>query len=160
MSVGRFIAGIAAVLWREDDNTYLILRRSAQKDHGAGHWETVTGRVDQGESYIEALHREVKEETGLAIKLEFVIGCTHFYRGESVPENELLGVIFCCTTLTPDALVRSDEHDAHKWVTLAEVQAMFPADNWLRRSLERADLMNRLLPADLQATMQAEGYAF
>ncbi|MCB9460297.1 MAG: NUDIX domain-containing protein [Anaerolineaceae bacterium] len=160
MPVGRFIGGIAAVLWRPDQDRYLILRRAATKDFGAGHWETVTGRVDQGEGYIEAVHREVREEIGVEVTIEFIIGVTHFYRGDTPSaENELIGAVFCCTTTDPDAIRLSVEHDAQRWVTAAEAVAEFP-ERWLGHVIARADLMNRMLPDELRSVMQAEGYAF
>jgi 8-oxo-dGTP pyrophosphatase MutT (NUDIX family) len=160
MPIGRFINGVAVVIWRADQERYLLLRRAATKDYGAGEWETVTGRVDQGESYIDALHREVREELNVSAQVDFVIGVTHFYRGEEVPENELLGVMFCCSTPTPDAIQRSEEHDAHQWMTLSEIQATFAADGWLRRCIERADLMQRLLPDEIRQAIQEDGLSF
>ncbi|HIP70446.1 MAG TPA: NUDIX domain-containing protein, partial [Anaerolineae bacterium] len=88
MPVGRFLGGIAALIWDEATDRYLLLRRAAHKDVGAGHWECVTGRVDQGESYEDALHREVQEEIGIPAQIQFIIGTTHFYRGPARPENE------------------------------------------------------------------------
>jgi 8-oxo-dGTP diphosphatase len=57
MSIGRFIGGIGALIWSPKVKRYLLLRRSAQRDYGAGAWECVTGRVDQGEGFEQALHR-------------------------------------------------------------------------------------------------------
>lgn len=160
MPIGRFIAGIAAVIWRSDQDRYLVLQRASTKDYGAGDWETVTGRVDQGESYITALHREVREEINVAVQIEFVAGVTHFYRGDATPENELLGVMFACTIPTPDAIQTGIEHDDYAWMTLAEIQATFAADNWMRRLIERVDLMQRLLPDELRRAIQDEGLEF
>ena len=89
--VGHFLGGVAALIWDEASGAYLLLRRSAQKDFMSGDWECVTGRVDQGESYPQALRREVREEIGAEVQIEFLIGLTHFYRGARTPENELLG---------------------------------------------------------------------
>ena len=83
---GHFLAGIAAII-RRSSGVYLLLRRSSDRDVGAGVWECVTGRVNQGEGFEEALHREVTEETGLRITIETFIGLSHFYRGEASPEN-------------------------------------------------------------------------
>lgn len=141
MSVGRFLCGIAALIRHPDDGRYLLLRRSSGKDYGPGAWESVTGRVDQGESFSDALHREVLEEVGLRVRLDHIVGTTHFYRGAPTPDNELLGVIFACTAVDPQALRTSAEHDDHRWLTAAEIEAQFPADFWLRRAIERAGLL-------------------
>jgi 8-oxo-dGTP diphosphatase len=81
MSIGRFYAGIAAVIWSSQTGQYLLLRRSDEKDYGPGIWECVTGRVDQGEGFEDALHREVREELGVSVQVEYILGTTHFYRG-------------------------------------------------------------------------------
>jgi len=151
MPIGRFLGGISALIHHPDDNLYLILRRAAQKDVGAGDWECVTGRVDQGEGFEAALHREVREELGVEITVEFIIATTHFYRGDPVTENELLGVHFCCTVTDPDAIVISPEHDAHRWATAEEVHALLGPDHWLTQVIQRAEALRARMPADLRA---------
>ena len=149
MSVGRFLGGISALIWNPDDDTYLILRRSMTKDVGAGHWECVTGRVDQGEGFEDALRREVREELGVEAQVEFIIGVTHFYRGDPAPENELLGVHFCCAIDDPDAISISAEHDAHQWVTAEDAYALLGDDHWLAQVIRRAQTLRALMPPAL-----------
>jgi hypothetical protein len=36
----------------------------------------------------------VREEIGIEMQIDGLLGTTHFYRGPAVPENELAGVIF------------------------------------------------------------------
>jgi 8-oxo-dGTP diphosphatase len=55
---------IANVLLRQGD-TYLVIKRSADKDVAPGMVHSVGGHVDHGESPYDAAIREVKEETGL-----------------------------------------------------------------------------------------------
>lgn len=50
---------IAAVIRR--DGRYLVGRRPDEKRHG-GLWEFPGGKVDPGESWLEAAHRELSEE--------------------------------------------------------------------------------------------------
>ena len=47
----------------------LLLQRSQASKNNAGKWEFPGGKLDPGESFDEALLREVQEETGLAIIL-------------------------------------------------------------------------------------------
>lgn len=159
--IGRFIAGIGALIRDSDSGKYLFLRRSDAKDFGAGAWECVTGRVDQGESFEQALRREVWEELNREIAIEFIIGTTHFYRGAPAPENELLGVIYHCS-LTDGADVEiSHEHQEMVWLSPDEARAQFvaaPENGWLLRALEWGVVMRAQLPAGLRATFQARGF--
>ena len=56
------ISVIAAVVRR--DGRYLVGRRPDDKRHG-GLWEFPGGKVDPGESWLEAAHRELGEELGM-----------------------------------------------------------------------------------------------
>ena len=151
--VGRFLAGIGAVVWAPALARYVLLQRSPHKDFAPGVWECVTGRVDQGEGFAEALVREVREELGVTVEADFVIGTTHFYRGPSQPGNELLGVIYHCSLSTPEAICLSAEHTAVRWVTLAEAREVLrsehPSEAWLLRVLARANALRTLLPAEV-----------
>ena len=55
MPIGRFLCGIAALIWDPATDQYLLLRRAESKDFGARSWECPTGRVDQGESFTAAV---------------------------------------------------------------------------------------------------------
>lgn len=165
--VGRFLGGVAALLWNPDDDTYLLLRRSAQRDYGAGHWECVTGRVDQGEGFEEALHREVREEIGAAVQVEFFVGTTHFYRGDPAPENELIGVVYCCTLVNAAAgdIRLTHEHDAAGWYTVEAITALLdaqtggnPTESWLLRIIRRAEAMRAFVPDELRAFHRDNGF--
>lgn len=91
---GRFLAMAGALIWRGSDGRDLLLRQSSERDVGAGEWERVTGRLEQGEGFLERLQREIREETGLAIRVEMVLNTTRSYRGDPLPENEMVGVTY------------------------------------------------------------------
>lgn len=149
MSVGRFYGMIGALLRRRGDGRYLVLRRSGAKDFGAGTWECVTGRVDQGERFSDAVRREVIEELGLSAHIDFIIGTVHLYRGDEVPENEMLGVQYCCSVDQPGALRTSWEHTDHRWVSAAEAAEFLPDEHWLLQVIRHADRIRSLLPEEL-----------
>lgn len=158
MSIGYFLGGIAAVIWDPKYGRYLLLRRSLQKDYGAGEWECVTGRVDQGEDYTTALHREVREEIDAEVQIEFLLGVTHFYRGEALPENELLGVLFGCSLRSPGSVTYGVEHSELRWVTIPEAEALLPEKHWLRPVLRRAELLRRQLPSEVRNDFRTNGF--
>ena len=158
MSIGRFYAGIGALVWCVSTQKYLVLRRSADKDFGAGTWECVTGRVDQGEGFTGAVLREVYEELGARAHIDFIIGTMHLYRGEATPENEMVGVQFCCSIESQEAIGTSWEHAEYRWVTAEEAQALLPKGHWLLKVIQRAEAMRALIPPALLEYYRAEGF--
>jgi len=134
-----------------------VLKRSEAKDAGAGTWECISGRVDQGEGFTEAVHREVGEELGLQVQIDFVVGTEHFYRGDASPENELLLVQFCCSVQEPAALDLSWEHSEYRWVTAREAEEVLPAGHWLGKVIRRAEAIRALLPAELLEYYRVQG---
>jgi len=161
MSTGKFSGGIGALIWAPTTERYLLLRRSPQKDYGAGAWECVTGRVDQSEGFEQALHREVWEELGVRVHVMAPIGTTHFYRGAPLPENELIGVVFLCRLDDPDAIHISAEHSEYRWLTADEawmtLDAADPTTRWARRLVVRGESIRRLIPPELAAYYQENG---
>lgn len=162
MTAGHFLGGVAALVWDPVTRRYLLLRRSASKDFAPGVWECVTGRVEQGEGFEEAVRREVSEEVGVEVELDFLIGTTHFYRGTARAENELLGIIYHCTSVGTSPIVTSPEHDESLWVTAAEAATLLnqsnPAEEWLYRVIARADFLRQYLPADVVRLNRASGF--
>lgn len=157
MPIGRFLGGVAVHIHNPADNTYLLARRSAAKDVGAGRWECITGRVDQGEGFAEAALREAMEESGLRVVLDFLIGTSHFYRGAHVDENELIGVHYHATLRdSAENLRTSEEHDAMMWLTPDEIVARFGPLHWLSRMVTRAELMKRRFTDEVWVALRAD----
>jgi 8-oxo-dGTP diphosphatase len=113
----------------------LILREATTYSDGTqvGRYHVPGGRVEVGEHFEDALKREVKEETGLEIKIEKPI-----YVGEWRPvikgvPNQIIGIFFLCTPTT-DTITLSTEHDEYQWIELskrADYDIMDPEDKVL-----------------------------
>lgn len=162
MTIGRFIAGTGVLLMEEAGSRYLILRRADHRDFGAGLWESVTGRVEQGEGFEEAAHREVREELGVPVRLRYLLGTVHFYRGTAEAKNEMLGVVYAATVDGAATIQIGDEHSEARWVTAAEAGALLdpaqPGEAWLLRVIGRAELVRAHTPAALAEAFAAEGF--
>jgi 8-oxo-dGTP diphosphatase len=161
MSIGKFLGGVGALIYNPADNTYLMLQRSATKDVGAGKWECVTGRVDQGEGFEQAVIREVREEIGVEILLDTLIGTTHFYRGEAIDANELIGVFYGARLKDPNATIHiSDEHSQFVWMTPQQVSDTLSdkAHAWIIHLVQRDQLLRQLLPQSLITVFHQEGF--
>ena len=111
---------------RSEHPRLLLLRRSPTRDFAPGEWETGSGRLEQGEGFIDAVRRELREELGLDVRIECILGMTHFYRGEPVPDNDVVGVSFACSIDDAASLSVSEEHSEHRWVTAEEATAFLP----------------------------------
>ncbi len=116
---------VGAVVLDDAGRLLLVRRRNAP---GRGLWSVPGGRVEPGESLPAAVAREVREETGLAVRVGAEVGRL------TVPGDGVVYDVadFACTLLDPDAQpVPGDDADA----------AVFagPAD------LERLDCTPRLL---------------
>ena len=154
MSVGRFYAMIGGLIRDTNSGKYLILCRSEEKDVGAGTWECVTGRVDQGEGYPEALRREVLEELGVQVQPDFILRTSHFYRGAPFPENEMVGVMYACSLDHPDTIQTSWEHSEARWLTPREAIELLSEDHWLAKLILLDERMRVLIPDTLLAFYQ------
>ncbi len=54
--------------WGQKAETrYLIAQRGEQAKDFYGYWEFAGGKVDEGETHVEALHREIFEEFGILV---------------------------------------------------------------------------------------------
>ncbi|MFF4161413.1 NUDIX hydrolase [Streptomyces sp. NPDC001678] len=94
----------------DNDGKVLLLHRPAD-DYLGGLWELPSGGVDDGETLVEALHREVAEETGLTVT---AVGgyLGHFdYRSGSGRATRQ----FNFTATVTGETVTLTEHDAHLW---------------------------------------------
>jgi 8-oxo-dGTP pyrophosphatase MutT (NUDIX family) len=63
-----FVAAVAAVIFKE--GRVLSMKHSVNKDAGPGIWETLSGRIDAGEEPLDAVKREIMEESSLEVEID------------------------------------------------------------------------------------------
>lgn len=95
----------------------LILRESGSYGDGTneGRYDVSGGRLNPGEHFLDALKREVKEETGLDVEVGRPIAANEWrptVRGE---QWQIVGMFFECHASSRD-VVLSDDHDAYEWI--------------------------------------------
>lgn len=111
-----FVVAVCAVI-RGD--RVLAMRRAPTKDAGAGLWETVSGRVRPDEPLLDAMAREIAEETGLEVALDPRPVDAYVARRGTAP---MCVVVYRGTRLAGEVR-RSDEHDDHAWLTPSAFRA-------------------------------------
>lgn len=112
----------AIIAGRGADARVLALRRAGEFAGGA--WGLVTGSIEPGETAVEAVAREIAEETGIRIGELFTTGLTEtFYFG---PENVLeLMPIFVTFVPAPVTVTLDHGSDQYRWCDRAEAMELF-----------------------------------
>ena len=87
-------------------NSDVLLIRSPRRG-----WEFPGGQVEEGENLIEALQREIKEESGVNASIGSLVG---IYSNISTPQKLMFG--FLCDYVSGE-LATSDESLETRWVT-------------------------------------------
>ncbi len=78
---GLRAAAVALALLPDDDGTagFVLTRRAAKLKAHQGQWALPGGRLDPGESPADAALRELREEVGLALDADAVLGLLDDY---------------------------------------------------------------------------------
>ncbi|SFE01955.1 NUDIX hydrolase [Sharpea azabuensis] len=96
----------------------LIMKRVRTSTDGLGYWELPGGGLEYGETPHEALKRELREETGLKIKIIKPI-----YTFTAIREDyQTVGIGFLAIP-EDDHVHISEEHTDYKWVNEEELKA-------------------------------------
>ena len=114
----------------------LITRRPLKASHG-GFWEFPGGKLEDNESPLSALKREISEEVGLEIlDADFLTNISHSYDKKDV---ELF--VYCVYKFEGTAVCRESQMDM-RWVDLADmVNFQFPEANELIINLLQSSKM-------------------
>jgi len=103
-----------------EDGKILCMRRTMAR---GGFWQTVTGRMERGETPEEAARRELWEETGAQVEVE-PLGYEHdFPLDPGITRRELKTVkwtretaFFARLPIAFECRRAPDEHDGHEWL--------------------------------------------
>ena len=150
MAVGRLMAMVGMLVWHRTEGRYLLLRRSPTEDYAPGQWESGSGRLEQGEGFIDALQRESREELG-SRRAHRVSPWSHAFlsRRTCAGERDGWGNLGCSVADASD-LPLSDEHSEHRWVTAEEAVGFLPPDPWLTALILRGEAFRQLMPVELR----------
>lgn len=111
-----FHLGVKALIFNEKNKMLLLERHHPSKKM---YWDIPGGRLLKGESQMETLIREIKEETGFE-KISDIRPITMLLTNIRVPTHEgdvgLVFSIFYCKILGMADPILSDEHVGFDWL--------------------------------------------
>ncbi len=151
---------VVAIIERKLPNTenlptphFLLIKRKA-KTYG-DHWALVGGKWNFGETLVEAIEREVREETGLQARFTAVRGIVS--ERVAPTSQEMHGahfLIFVCALTAPQGNA-SEQHEGEvRWFSPPEIQALHTQSTIIPSDF--AMLASFALPQPSAAFVEAE----
>ncbi len=110
----KHIEVVAAVIKKE--GKYLCMQRGLNKyDYISKKFEFPGGKIEKGESEIDALHREINEELNIKIEIKGkLITVNHTYNDFSITMH----CFMCCTDAE---FISLKDHIDYKWLTKGQL---------------------------------------
>lgn len=125
-----FVAAVCALIRK--DGKVLAMRRAPTKDASPGIWEAVSGRMESSEEPLEAVHREIREETGLVVRIDPRPLSAHRASRAGVP----MVIVYYVVDWVSGEVAMSDEHDAWEWLAAEDFAERTPIPQ-LARAVRR-----------------------
>ena len=132
-----FLIGPRATIYNTKTNKVLLLKRN----DGNNVWEIPGGKRENNEDIVDALKREVKEETGLTINEYKIVYVSPIFENHPFLKP-FLNIGYLCLVDNSDVVI-SDEHIDYKWVSVEELA------NYLDNDIYN-DLLNNGMISELK----------
>ncbi len=107
---------------RDDEGRLLLIKRGHEP--GAGLWSLPGGRIEPGETDTEALVREMREETGLTVKVGRRLGSVR----RPGLGGDVIDISDYAATIIAGRLTPGDDAADARWVDTAELESMAITD--------------------------------
>jgi 8-oxo-dGTP diphosphatase len=109
-----------AVIFHPLESTFLLLQRRKDDSARSAEWDLPGGNVMFGEIHLDAIQREIREETGLVVTdLQVAQVATGFNK-----DKQLYHLFMGYSCKAENVAVRLSEHESCRWVTREEAQKM------------------------------------
>ncbi len=117
--MGEYFTLVVHAYIYDGSGRFLLQKRSESKKFRPGQWEITMGHALSGETAIECLGREIKEELGVQLPME---DYTKVYRWIETESHSFADVFFVRADLDESALtLQKEEVTGLQWVTRDEI---------------------------------------
>jgi 8-oxo-dGTP diphosphatase len=114
---GRVVPCVGAVI-KDDLGRLLLIKRGHPP--AAGLWSLPGGRIEPGETDAEALVREIREETGLAVEAGHLLGAVQ----RPARDGDVFDIRDYTATVTGGLLQPGDDAADARWVDAIELESL------------------------------------
>lgn len=126
---GSVIPCVGAVI-RDDEGRLLLIKRG--HDPGAGLWSLPGGRIEPGETGTQALVREMREETGLTVKVGRLLGTVR----RPGLGGDVIDISDYEATVIAGRLTPGDDAADARWVDAADLESIPITDGLVEALIE------------------------
>jgi 8-oxo-dGTP pyrophosphatase MutT (NUDIX family) len=124
---------IQCIVFRKGSSGYEFLVLKRLPEHG-GFWQPITASVEPDELLIDAVYRELEEETSVSKKdIKRVIGDIHYFEfpwdEEHIAKEHVFGVEVKPETKVDIKSNVYDEHEDFRWVSFDEALKLIKWDS-------------------------------
>lgn len=114
--------GVGALIYN-DEGKMLITQRGPKAKNERGLWEIPGGSVEFGETFEEAIAREIQEELAITIEVKDLLSvCSHLIPEEN---QHWVSPTYICEIVEGDPVIQEPEKCSNwGWFTLEEAQQL------------------------------------
>jgi mutator protein MutT len=122
----RPIVGVGAIVV-DGDRVLLVKRRNPPLQ---GRWSLPGGRVELGETLVDAVRREIQEECGLEVSVGPLVDVVdRIHRGaDGAVEHHFVLADYLCRTQVPESAIAASDAADLRWAHLDELRDLGVAD--------------------------------
>ncbi len=136
-TIPRPSIGVSAIIFDQNERVLLIRRG---KPPASGFWHVPGGKLEAGESLVEGVRREVKEETGLDVIIGPIMAVVE--RRQEGFHYVIVDFLARISNFNQAEIQSADDASAAAWVAEDEL-SQYPIADGLLPILERARLAHR-----------------
>lgn len=111
------------------DGKVLVIRRSKDDADSPGRLDLPGGGIESGESYAQAVAREISEEAGITVAADDLVLSYAFTRYDEAFRSARIRLLYTVAVIDP-VVQLSHEHDEYWWHTPQELVELFAEISW------------------------------